>query len=159
LPVRDELHRRDALEVVRIEPDRTTRGEIGLVAGGGGERLERRSQEVAARHSVALAQLLERAAQRAIHERVEDHDAAAGSHAAVVRDQVLDGGHARMPHDGRAVTRELGLRGARDARRRVAGRVGDEVDLDRRPGHCHARHRLRIAGRRQRRTDASSSRS
>ena len=60
----DELHRGDAAEVVGVEPDRPARREVGLVAGGRGERLERRAEQVAARHAVARAELLERAPQR-----------------------------------------------------------------------------------------------
>ena len=155
----DELHGGDAAEVVGVEADRAARREVGLVPGRGGERLERRAEQVAARHAVARAELLEGAPQVAVDERVEDHDARARGHAAVVRGEVVDRRHARMPHDRRAVAGELRLRGARDAGGGISRGVGDEVDLDRRGGRCHAPHGHRRSGRRQRRAVASFRRS
>ena len=82
--------------------------------------------------ALALAELGRQRPQLAVDEREEDRHAGRPRRSrSNARDEAVDRGHARVPHERRRVRRELRLGGPRHARGGVAGRVGDQVDLDR----------------------------
>jgi hypothetical protein len=128
---------------VRVERRAPAGLHLGGLAGDGGDLLDRLPEQVAAVKAVATAELAHRVAQLRIDERVDDH----GWPVLGARDRqlhVVDRLHARMADDFELGVRKLRLERKHEPYGRLAGGVGDDVQLD--DGRAHPDARVTSAG-------------
>ncbi|MPM97893.1 hypothetical protein SDC9_145073 [bioreactor metagenome] len=139
----DVLHRRDAGEVVSLDPDRTHRHQVGLGAGDLLDRGEGRAEQVGVPDAQPVAGPVDQVAQVRVHQGGDDDPGGRTTLEALHdRDDALDGADPRVADDPEASGRELGLRRAGKASRRLPGGVGNDMDLK-----DFARHDQHISAR------------
>ena len=102
---------------------------FAAMPGDARDRLDRMAEEVAVVQPRAPAERAHRLAQLRLHERVDDHRRPP-AHAVDRELEIVLRLDARMPDLDELLVRELRLERLHEPRRGLAGRVGDDVQLD-----------------------------
>ena len=125
-----ELHRLHPPEVRLVERMADARGHARGVPRDAGDRVDRVAEQVAVVQPRAPAERPHLLSEVGVDERVDDHRGPALC--PVDRElEIVDGLHAGMPDLFEELIRELRLECQDEPRRRLTGRIRDDVELDR----------------------------